>query len=157
MGEAKQGTSLWTEWVRKLGNPSIFPLIYDCNSADVVIVHINPIVRKGVPTTASDILNRINEISFNSSLMREMRAIAFVTSLIENGKVHDGELKQMWVHSIRSDQTMAELGVSSKLNADWNFLCYLKEQGRQEATHWLDMNYPAIGQRSSVDLRAEFL
>ena len=70
-----------------MGNPAIFPLIYDCDSADVVVVHINPIERPDVPTTARDIMNRINEISFNSSLMREMRAIAFVTKLIDDGKL----------------------------------------------------------------------
>jgi NTE family protein len=140
-----------------MGNPSIFPIIYDCESQDIVIVHINPIIRKGVPTTASDIMNRINEISFNSSLMREMRAIAFVTTLIENKRVQDNHLKQMLVHSIRSDETMTELGVSSKLNADWDFLCFLKDKGRAEAESWLEKNYDALGKHSSVDLKAEFL
>jgi NTE family protein len=140
-----------------MGNPSIFPIIYDCDSHDIVIVHINPIVRHGVPTTASEIMNRINEISFNSSLMREMRAIAFVTSLIENKSVKDKELKQLLVHSIRSDETMAALSVSSKLNADWDFLCSLKEKGRAQAKSWLENNYDALGKHSSVDLKAEFL
>ena len=72
-----------------MGNPAIFPLIYDASLPDVVIVHINPIGRPDVPTTARDIINRINEISFNSSLMREMRAIAFVTRLIDEGELKD--------------------------------------------------------------------
>ena len=71
-----------------MGNPAIFPLIYECASADVVVVHINPLARPDVPKTATEILNRVNEISFNSSLMREMRAIAFVTRLIDDGQVH---------------------------------------------------------------------
>ena len=140
-----------------VGNPAIFPLIYNCNTHDVVIVHINPIVRPGVPTTASEILNRINEVSFNSSLMREMRAIAFVTALIQQGKVGRGEMKEMLIHSIRSDQTMAALGVSSKLNANWDFLCSLRDKGRTEAQAWLDENYEHIGQRSSIDIGKEFL
>ncbi|MFC0665955.1 patatin-like phospholipase family protein [Azotobacter chroococcum] len=140
-----------------VGNPAIYPLIYECASRDVVIVHINPIVRRGVPKTAAEILNRINEVSFNSSLMRELRAIAFVTSLIERGQVADGEMKRMLIHSIRADETMAGLGVSSKLNADWRFLCTLRDRGRAQAGHWLAETYDALGERSSVDIRAEFL
>jgi NTE family protein len=140
-----------------VGNPAIYPLIYECDTRDVVIVHINPIVRRGVPRSAAEILNRINEVSFNSSLMREMRAIAFVTSLIEHGKVAAGEMKQMLIHSIRSDETMAGLGVSSKLNADWGFLTELRERGRAEADAWLAQAYDAVGARSSVDVHAEFL
>ncbi|MBB1636131.1 patatin-like phospholipase family protein [Cupriavidus sp. UME77] len=140
-----------------VGNPAIFPLIYHCNTHDVVIVHINPIVRRGVPTTAADILNRVSEVSFNSSLIREMRAIAFVTSLIQQGKVDRSEMKEMMIHSIRSDETMAALGVSSKYNADWAFLCSLRDKGRTEAGTWLEAHYDHIGQRSTVDIRGEFL
>lgn len=140
-----------------VGNPAIFPLIYHCQTNDVVIVHINPIVRPGVPTTASDILNRINEVSFNSSLMREMRAIAFVTGLIQQGKINRGEMKEMFIHSIRSDHTMAALGVSSKYNADWDFLCFLRDKGRTEADAWLNANFDHIGQCSSIDIGKEFL
>lgn len=140
-----------------VGNPAIFPLIYNCATRDVVILHINPIVREGVPRRAADILNRINEISFNSSLMREMRAIAFVTTLIRDGRIAAGEMKEMLIHSIRSDATMAELGVSSKLNCDWGFLQHLRDQGREEAGQWLTATYDDIGKRSSVDIHAEFL
>ncbi|CAG2159085.1 patatin-like phospholipase family protein [Cupriavidus numazuensis] len=140
-----------------VGNPAIFPLIYHCTTRDVVIVHINPIVRKGVPKTTAEILNRINEVSFNSSLIRELRAISFVTTLIQEGKVDRADMKEMLIHAIRSDKTMAALGVSSKLNADWDFLCHLRDQGRNEAEHWLAQNYSAIGERCSVDLREEFL
>jgi NTE family protein len=140
-----------------VGNPAIFPLIYNCNTNDVVIVHINPIVRPGVPTTAAEIINRINEVSFNSSLMREMRAIAFVTTLIQEGKVDRADMKEILIHSIRSDQTMAALGVSSKLNTDWDFLCSLRDLGRAEAQAWLDENYQHIGRRSSIDIGQQFL
>jgi len=140
-----------------MGNPAIFPLIYHCNTHDVVIVHINPIVRRGVAITAADILNRINEVSFNSSLMREMRAVAFVTELIQQGKVARDEMKEMLIHSIRSDDAMAALSVSSKYNADWDFLCGLRDSGRREADMWLVNNYRNIGQRSSIDIRREFL
>jgi NTE family protein len=140
-----------------LGNPAIYPLIYNCESRDVVIVHLNPIVREGCPKTASAILNRINEVSFNSSLMREMRAIAFVTSLIEQGKLSAGEFKLMLIHSIRADEEMVQHGVSSKLNPDWGFLTHLRDKGRGYAEEWLSEHFDQIGRESSVDVRAEFL
>jgi NTE family protein len=140
-----------------LGNPAIFPLIYDCESRDVVIVHLNPIVREGCPRTPGEILNRLNEVSFNSSLMREMRAIAFVTSLIEQGKLSSREFKQMLIHSIRADEEMVHHDVASKFNADWTFLEHLRDQGREHADRWLAENYDSIGRESTVDVRAEFL
>jgi NTE family protein len=140
-----------------LGNPAIFPLIYDCDSRDVVIVHLNPIVRRGCPRTAADILNRMNEVSFNSSLMREMRAIAFITSLIEQGKLARGEFKHMLIHSIRADAEMAQHGVASKLNCAWDFLTGLRDQGRAHADAWLQAHFAQLGKQSSVDVRAEFL
>lgn len=140
-----------------IGNPAIFPLIYNCQSQDVVIVHINPIVRKGVPTSASEILNRLNEVSFNSSLMREMRAIAFVEKLIHDGKIKAGDMKEMHIHSIRSDEVMSHHSASSKLNTDWKFLTHLRDEGREIAAQWLDANYSKIGKESSVDIRKEFL
>ena len=140
-----------------MGNPAIYPLIYHCKTRDVVIVHINPLVRRGVPVTAAEILNRINEISFNSTLMREMRAIAFVTDLIQQGKLARDEMKEMLIHSIRSDAAMCKLSVSSKYNTDWGFLCGLRDNGRREADAWLARHYADIGQRSSIDIREEFL
>jgi NTE family protein len=140
-----------------VGNPAIYPLIYDCDSRDVLIVHLNPVVRRGCPRTAAEIMNRLNEVSFNSSLMREMRAIAFVSSLIERGKLQPGEARQMLMHSIRADEEMQQYGVSSKLNADWAFLVALRDKGRLHAERWLARHFDAIGERSSVDIRAEFL
>ncbi|MBY0355027.1 MAG: patatin-like phospholipase family protein [Rickettsiales bacterium] len=140
-----------------IGNPAIFPLIYNCDSHDVVIVHINPIVRKGVPTSASEILNRLNEVSFNSSLMREMRAIAFVSKLIDDKKVKASDMKQMYIHSIRSDEEMSHHSAPSKMNTDWHFLCHLRDEGRLTAKQWLDKNYDKIGKESSVDIRKEFM
>lgn len=140
-----------------IGNPAIFPLIYDSASRDVVIVHINPIERKGCPKTAAEIMNRLNEVSFNSSLMREMRAIAFVSHLIDSGKVKEGEMKRMLIHSIRADEFMADLGVSSKLNSDWTFLTHLCDMGRQTAQGWLEEHFAKVGRESSVDIKHEFL
>ena len=140
-----------------MGNPAIFPLIYHCDSADVVIVHINPAERPDVPTTARDIMNRINEISFNSSLMREMRAISFVTKLIEEGKLCDGGVKHMMLHAIEADDVMRGLGVASKLNADWEFLMHLHAIGRARAEAWLDDAFDRLGVQSTIDIRAKYL
>ena len=140
-----------------MGNPAIFPLIYNCESRDVVIVHINPIERDELPTNARDILNRMDEISFNSSLMRELRAIQFVTDLIDKDRVKDGQLKRMLIHSIEAEAFMSGLGVSSKLNPDWDFLTHLRDVGRVRADQWLALNYDRLGRESTVDLRASFL
>jgi NTE family protein len=93
-----------------------------CESRDILIVHINPLERPDVPTTAREIMNRINEISFNSSLMREMRAVAFVTKLIDDGKLDPSDAKRMLIHSVCADDVMRSLGAASKLNADSEFL-----------------------------------
>jgi NTE family protein len=142
-----------------MGNPAIYPLIYHCQSADVVIVHINPIYREEIPRTATDILNRINEISFNSSLMREMRAIDFVTRLIDSGGIVDKSktLKRVLVHSVEAESFMRDLGVSSKLNADWEFLTRLRDVGRERADQWLAANFDQLGVSSTVDIEDRYL
>ena len=127
-----------------MGNPAIFPLIYNCESADIVIVHINPLFRAEVPRSADDILNRINEISFNSSLMREMRAVSFVTRLVTQKRV-DGGLKHVLVHGISDDGFMSALTPTSKYNADWDFLIFLRDRGRKCADDWLAENFVKLG------------
>ncbi|SDM89059.1 patatin-like phospholipase family protein [Afipia sp. GAS231] len=140
-----------------MGNPAIFPLIYNCASADIVIVHINPLFRNEVPRSADDILNRINEISFNSSLMREMRAVSFVTGLIRQKRVVDDGLKHVLVHSISDDAFMGALTPTSKYNADWDFLISLRDQGRKCAGGWLGENFTKLGVESSVDAEKIYL
>jgi len=140
-----------------MGNPAIFPLIYNRGSKDVILVHINPIERKKLPKTAAEIFNRVDEISFNSSLMREMRAVAFVTKLIDDNVLDRGKYSRMLIHSIRDDAAMAELGVATKLNPDWDFLCRLRDSGRAKAAGWLDSNFDKVGQSSTVDLAEIFL
>ncbi len=140
-----------------MGNPAIFPLIYGSETNDVVIVHINPLNREEIPKTAKDILNRINEISFNSSLMREMRAIAFVSHLIDQGQLVDEDHRRMLIHSIQDELFMESLGATSKLNPDWTFMKKLRDVGRQSATLWLDSHFDDVGIRSSADIKASFL
>ena len=142
-----------------MGNPVLYPFFYEAESSDIIIVHVNPIEREDVPKTASDIMNRVNEISFNSSLMRELRAISFVHKLLDDGWLKDeyrDRLRDIRIHSIRSDEAMKEYDVSSKFRTDWGFLSALKEQGRAIADEWLENHFDKIGKNSSVDLREMF-
>jgi NTE family protein len=140
-----------------MGNPPIYPLIYGTDSRDVLIIRINPIRIPQVPTTASAILDRINTLSFNSSLMREMRAIDFITRLIDKGELDPARYRRMLIHSIDAEAEMARLGVASKFNADWSFLRGMFALGRERADAWLAANFDALGRRSSTDIAEAFL
>jgi NTE family protein len=143
-----------------IGNPAIYPLIYDADSRDILIVHINPIVREELPRRSADIMNRVNEISFNSSLMREMRAISFVSKLIDEDWLKPeakDRLSRVHVHAIRSDDVMSSFSVASKFDTDWSFLTRLRDLGREAAALWLDSHFDDINVRSSVDVHGEYL
>ena len=140
-----------------MGNPAIYPLIYHCDSRDVMIVHINPIIREGIPKTAGEIMNRLNELSFNSSLMREMRAIHFVSTLVDTHEVSGRPLKRMLLHAVAAEKEMSSFSVASKLNADWDFLMKLHEIGRRHADVWLAANFDKVGTESSVDIKTAYL
>jgi NTE family protein len=141
-----------------LGNPALYPLMYNCSAQDVILVQVNPIRIATVPTTAREIADRVNEISFNSTLMREMRAIHFVTKLIEQERLSDAsQLRRIYFHIIEAEQVMARLGASSKLNGDWDFLCELRDLGRGQADAWLEANFAALGARSSLDIDGFFI
>jgi NTE family protein len=140
-----------------MGNPSLFPLIYGADSKDVIIVQINPLGSDTIPRTAHEIMNRVNEISFNSSLMREMRAVSFVTQLLDSGQLDDTRYRRMYVHWIDAEEEMRGLGVSSKLNADLDFLLHLRDLGRRTVDAWLARHFERIGIESTVDIRAKFL
>ena len=139
-----------------MGNPPLFPFFHGSPSDDVVIVQINPVVRPGVPKTAQDIQNRLNEITFNSSLLHELRAIDFVTRLLDAGALEDGEYRRMRVHIIESRKRMRALDATSKLNAEPRFLEHLFRIGRDAAGRWLRDHFDEIGVRSSVDIRQMF-
>ena len=143
-----------------MGNPALFPLFYEADSRDIIVVHINPMFRYDIPTTAPDIADRINEISFNSSLLAEFRAIAFVTKLVDEGWLkdeHRSKFKQILVHSIKADEALDGLTIASKFNCDWDFLTDLRDKGRATAEQWLGENFIHLNKRSTVDVRAEYL
>lgn len=140
-----------------MGNPPIFPLIYHTDCRDILIIQINPIKIDTVPTTAQEIFDRINTLSFNSSLMREMRAIDFVTQLIDEGRLDDGHYKRLNIHTIDAEEDMAKFNVSSKLNADQGFLDHLFHLGRARGDEWLNAHVDKVGIESSTDIAAKFL
>jgi len=136
------------------GNPALFPLIYECEAHDIMIVHITPIERNDVPISSHAIMNRMQEISFNSSLIKEMRAIAFVTKLIEAGEFAGG--KHLFIHAIEGDDAVRELSGTSKLNGNWNLLSQLYEKGRERADKWLKSNFNRLGVESTVNLQEKY-
>jgi len=140
-----------------MGNPAIWPLIYYCNSEDVVLVQINPIHDNKLPRSASEIIDRLNEISFNSSLIAEMRAIEFVSRLVKDGCINSSRYKDIRTHLIYSPDHMHNLNASSKMNADWDFFLYLKNIGRETAEEWLKNDWKDVGKKSTLDIREKFL
>jgi NTE family protein len=136
------------------GNPAIFPLLFNCEATDILMVHITPAERPGVPTTSPSIMNRMQEISFNTSLIREMRTIAYLTRLIDAGKVDGG--RRTLMHLIEAEDLIRKLSWSSRLNGDWDFLMYLHEMGRRRADKWLAANFDRIGIESTVDLQEKY-
>lgn len=135
------------------GNPSLFPFFYHVKSQDILILHINPIERPAPPILPEEIFNRINEISFNNSLLKEFRAIAFVHKLLDEGWLKDefkSKLKYMYLHSISADTALYDLSVASKASCDWDFLSMLKNRGRAAALEWIDANYDKIGNQSTL-------
>jgi len=140
-----------------MGNPAIYPLIYGAETRDVVIVHINPIVRDELPINPHEISNRINELSFNASLIREMRAVSFVQRLIDDGVIEEGRWKRLRIHSVRDDETMQSLGVATKLTPDWTILKRLRSAGNAAMDRWIADHKDKIGVSDSIDIRDEFL
>jgi NTE family protein len=140
-----------------MGNPAMFPLLYRCQASDIVLVEINPIRMDEVPTTARAIADRMNCISFNATMMREMRTIAFVTRMLEHQQLLGRtRYRRIHFHMVQAEKEMAEFGVSSKLNAEWGFLTTLFELGRKTGDEWLGRHFKTIGEDSSVDLQHLF-
>jgi NTE family protein len=140
-----------------MGNPTIYPLIHECKSHDVIIVQINPLWREEVPTKARDILNRITELSFNSSLVREMRGVATITGLIDSGRLSSDVYSRVNFHMIDAPDDLPALGVSSKFNTDIRFLEHLHDMGWKCADQWMEKNFDAINVKSSIDVFDTFM
>lgn len=136
-----------------MGNPTLYPLIHSCEATDIVIVQINPLRREEVPTSPTAIVDRMNEISFNSTLMREARALRLINRLLDEGHLaNDCGLRPMHLHRISAEKEMADLTASSKLNTDWALIEDLFQLGRETADRWLDVTFDAIGREATFDI-----
>lgn len=142
-----------------LANPPLWPLFYDDTPDDVLLVTLNPLSRAEAPKSAGDIVDRLNEIVFNAPLVAELRAVAFVQELIEQGRLTEdarGRYRHILMHAVEADSWLADLSLGSKFNTEWTFLNRLRERGRAAAEEWLGSCRSSVGRASSVDLQARF-
>lgn len=138
------------------GNPALFPLYAPDLPADIVIININPLERDNLPTSPIEIQNRINEISFNSSLLRELRAIEFVQRLLDKGQIEEGQMSRVRVHMIADDAMMSKLSTATKTVPNPAVISALRDAGRLSAEQFLRDQIDHVGVRSSVDLKQMF-
>lgn len=135
-------------------NPALYPLVTNTASPDVLIVQINPFYRAELPRRARDIINRVNEISFNTSLVKELRTLAVAKRMA--GTVEGAQSQPVYMHLVHADEEVQDLSASSKLNAEWDYLRELFDRGRRWADLWLRANFDAIGERSTFDVEELF-
>ena len=150
-----EGESYWDGGY--LGNPALWPLYEQGGPPDIMLIQLNPQVREEMPTSASDIVNRLNEITFNGSLMAEMRAIDFVQRLLDAGRLEQPRYRRLFIHLIEDEDRLRSFKLSTKFNGDWEFLCMLRQFGREAAENWLTEHFDKLGRESSVDIRERFL
>ncbi|MEM1361189.1 MAG: patatin-like phospholipase family protein [Pseudomonadota bacterium] len=139
-----------------MGNPALFPLFYRSQCRDILIIHINPIVREELPHSATEILNRINEISFNGSLLRELRTVDLVNRLIEQGIIPKDMMTENRIHSVKDDDLMVQLGVASKSTPMRALMVQLHDAGIAAMDSFLEDHFDDIGVRPTVDLGEMF-
>lgn len=136
-----------------MGNPPLSPLTENTQGTDdILLIEVNPFIIHKVPETIEEIKDRVNEISFNSSLALEIKHLEFVNSLVEKGVTLDNSLKKINLHRISSNHTLSDFNLSSKLNTNWDFLMHLKNLGYSACSKWLETNYDAIGNTSTFHL-----
>ncbi len=133
------------------GNPTLSTLVRECKSQDTILIPINPIERPGALRTASEILNRLNEVSFNAVVLKELKMMALLRKVADPGDGEGAQWAGMRIHLVRND-VMTELGASSKLNAEWAFFTYLRDEGRKSAQAFLETHALDIGRKSTLDL-----
>ncbi|WP_294637924.1 patatin-like phospholipase family protein [uncultured Aquabacterium sp.] len=139
------------------GNPAIYPLIYQTDLSDILLVRLNPMQREDTPTRSIDIIDRLSEITFNASLISEMRAIHFVKKLLRDDRLDRGRYKNLHMHMIADDEGMTPFNASSKFNTDWAFLQELHRLGHRAADAWLHEHRNTVGQDSTFDIESAFL
>lgn len=137
-----------------VGNPALFPLFKASESRDLLIIQITRMIRKGVPKTARAIENRLSEITFNASILGELRAIEFVQRLVDTGVLAGTEYRRLYLHRINADKALADLQASSKINAEPDFIALLFKRGQKAGRSWIKANHDKLGVRDSIDLAA---
>ncbi|OJY35819.1 MAG: patatin [Rhizobiales bacterium 65-9] len=138
-----------------MGNPALFPLFYSTAADDVLLVQLNPIMRKEIPRTAREIQDRMNEITFNATLLREFRAVEFVQRLVDQGVLPRDRYKRVRMHRIDADKALKDFGASTKMDSRYDFLLTLKRAGQRAARHWLAKHFDDLGVRETLILRDE--
>ncbi|WP_246154483.1 patatin-like phospholipase family protein [Methylobacterium oryzihabitans] len=141
-----------------LGNPPLYPLYRETETPDILLIQVNPVERRTTPRTPSEIRDRLNEITFNGNLLRELRAIDYVDGLIADGILALGanRYKQIYLHRIDGTGLLDEYGASTKLKAHWPFFLRLRDAGREAGKAWLDAHFADVGVRGTLDLRAMY-
>ncbi len=143
-----------------MGNPALFPLIYSKAPGDILLVLLNPMVRRGTPKSAGAIQDRLNEISFNSALIGELRAIRFVGKLLDENWITDRvrrKYRRLNIHAIHGGEALIELSLESKYDTRWSFLKQLRDMGRQHAEDWCANCLDRVGKDSTINIENEFL
>lgn len=148
------GTPFWDGGY--MGNPALFPLFYEKGSPDTIIVQVNPLARNTTPKTAREIANRLNEITFNATLLRELRATDFVIRLIDEGKLPRDRYMRPNLHRIDGGAPLSGFSAATKLDTSWTFLTQLRDLGRAAAKAWMHEHYAMVGQNGTLDLRAAY-
>jgi NTE family protein len=139
------------------GNPALHPLVYHCQSRDVLLVQINPIRREKLPTSAADILDRLNEITFNAALIAEMRAIDFVKRLLAEGRLDPVRYKDVLMHRIDGGRELDAYPASSKADTSADLILRLRDLGQRSAKRWLEQKLPQVGVACSINIARDYL
>jgi NTE family protein len=139
------------------GNPAIHPLLYECKSADILLVQINPIKRDKLPTTAAEIMDRMNEVTFNAGLIAEMRAIDFVKRLLAEGKLDRAHYKDVLMHRIDGGEPLEAYAASTKSSTSGSLIRTLRDLGQAHAREWLEKNYASVGVNCTVNIKRDYL
>jgi NTE family protein len=132
-----------------MGNPALFPLVDECAARDLLLIQINPFYRADVPRRSRDIINRLNEITFNASLLKELRAVLLLKQMIDAEALEDERFRDVRLHNIHCDKDLGRLHASAKMNAEWSYLRYLRDLGRRRADEWLAKHWDDLGARST--------
>ncbi len=140
-----------------IGNPALFPLIYNCASKDFIVIQVRQAYRDKLPTTAQEIIDRQEEITYNACLIREMRSTHYISKMVDKGIIIDKGVKSLNMHVIRNAEVFGQLDQSSALNADWDFFEYLFNAGRDTTQKWVAKHFNDIGVRTTANLDEDFI